>query len=166
MDYMKKHPKTLAAIGLGVVIVIIVAVMSFQSKSTVSTAAATQITSPYAKITIELPVNTGLEGDANAAATSGQYEVFGLGQLPLTPELSYEIHEHLPAEIAKTIHPTYAHTYVHIDRDTLKCEIDFDCQFSFYLDSPEGYYHYHRTLADDGSISTEVRQQPFPEVKK
>jgi hypothetical protein len=167
-DFPRNHPKvTLAGLVLlvsGVLIAGLSASSPAKQPAVVDPTKVTKVTSPFTHTTIDLEINTALKSDANDNAVHQPFELFGLGDLPFSAHRSYEIHEALPALVAREVVPTYVQTYIHIDASTIKCPSEYDCTFSFYIDSPERYFTYHTYHKPDGSEAHTLRQEPLPGV--
>ena len=169
MEFISNHPKlsmTIAACAILIPAIFLSLSSQNQTAKTINPTTTTKVTSPFMEVTYDQAINSDLNtGDPNTSAVQQPFLLFGLDSLPLTAKQQYSIHEDLLNLLGNAIVPTYATTYVHIDRHTLKCS-EFDCTFSFYIDSPEGYYTYHAYHNPDGSEAFTLTQEPLPGVNQ
>jgi len=172
MDYARQHPLAISIIAAGFVILTIVAFMLSSSSENSGKPTITNplegitFNSPISKVSDSLTVNYGGTSDPNQDSVQPPYRIFGLVDLPLSEGIRKMLPDYINRALWSTTVPTYATTYVQIDRSTLQCDTQYDCRFSFYLDSPESYYDFHLSATTTGSYVYTIKQQPLPGVSQ
>ena len=167
MDNMRSSIKLIGIAAGVVLLVIVIVVASFSKRPATPTAIEdpqklTAITSPFTQATENLEVNYGGTIDPNHDAAVTPLRIFALDSLGLPQGINDRLTTILTAAVTQEQLPTYASTYIQIDRPTVACDTEYDCAFSFYLDSPESYYKFRQTRTAGGAPVITVTQQPLP----
>ncbi|HSX02848.1 MAG TPA: hypothetical protein VLI05_06085 [Candidatus Saccharimonadia bacterium] len=165
MNLITNHPRL--TLGLGGLVVVILLILGLASNSrqaatVVDPAKTTSISSRFSKTSADIAVNSGFKVDPNNVAVHQPFELFGVSSLQISDALTYQMHESLPGQLARAVVPTYAPTYIQVDASSVDCTTDYDCAFSFYIDSPERYFRYHMYYNPDGSQAYSLKQMPLP----
>lgn len=172
MNYVSKHPKIVAAIlGLAVITLIFVSISrSVRPPSSVRTEPYSQdltaINSSFTRSTETFTINYGSTANPNQDAVQAPLRLFAVNSFSFPGTLKSSLLASVREALSHEAIPTYATASIQIDRDTFKCSDEYDCHFSFYLDSPEGYFSYHHYHNPDGSRAYTLKQEPLPGVKQ
>jgi hypothetical protein len=174
MDYIRQHPRAVTLIVVGFVALTIIAfgLNSLDQSGTNQPGKVTDplqvniFDSPLTQNSDSLTISYGGTSEPNQDSVQPHYRVFGLSDMPIPQAIKDILPDHLNQALWSTAIPTYASTYVQIDRSTLLCDSQYDCKFSFYLDSPESYYDFHLSATTNGTYSYTLQQQPLPGVSQ
>lgn len=126
---------------------------------------ATRLDSPFSEVSDNLLVGYDAVAEPNEYAAATPFRLYGYDNLKLSNDLKMRLKRRLPEALANQIPPTFATTYIHIDDKSLDCASEYDCRFSFYVDSPESYFSFRLFYDSDGAELYEIEQQPLPEER-
>lgn len=168
METLRKHPRILIAAALGLIVLVVVLTLTRSKPQTnkpgqiVNPQEATNFYSPFTKTSDTFLINYTGSVNPNINAARQQFRIMALNNLPMPADIKQVLPVILPQELAKIAIPTYAPAFIQINRDTLKCSSVYDCQFSFYIDSPESYFDFHLHHQSNGTRVIDLKQQPLP----
>ena len=142
-------------------LVLISIVLYFIGRPGQSTLTPTEFSSTYAgaKDTV-LPDYRGETND-NSAAAQSSLVIYNLSGLDIPQEVKNSLAANLGSALAKELPPSQGTNFVQISPHSIKCSDIYDCGFSFYLDSPEGYFAYHQYYRADGTELYTLNRQPL-----
>jgi hypothetical protein len=120
----------------------------------------TSFYSPVAQASDSLTVNYGSDILPNKDPVKQQFVLLGGTSLPLSPTARDALNTILQDALLSKITPTYATAYVHVARNSIKCDASDNCKMNLYIDSPESYFSLNlRTV--NGIPSYDITQIPW-----
>lgn len=126
-----------------------------------------QVTSFYSPITNsedKLTVNYGGEANPNRDAVKQPFRIFNIDSLPLSQNARDALRTVIQDALLSVIIPTYPNTYVHVERNSVKCDAGDNCTMHIYLDSPESFFEL-KLNNTNGVPSYDIQQLPWKGVK-
>lgn len=141
----------IGAVALGAVIIIVLITIflaqlgSKEEKPPQHSTDSTTINSPVTKSSDNLTVSYGGNAEPNMYAAQQPFRLFGKDQLPLPSDVKEQLEPLLIDNLRRQVVPTYATTFVHIEKSSIHCPDPDSCSMAVYIDSPELYFDFKVT---------------------
>ena len=167
MDFIKKYGLAIGVILLGIVFIVSLIFAFIKQTQQASDPNAeksletTVITSPLSGTQENYTVNYGADINPNQDAVKQRFRLFQTDRLNLQPSIKANLEAFLPGALAREVLPTYAPTYVHIVKDTVRCSGSASCTMDIYIDSPEMLFAL--TIQDDGYTLVQKPWEGLPQ---
>jgi hypothetical protein len=115
---------------------------------------STTFYSPISQAEDNFTANYSGDVAPNLNAVQQQFKIFNAQNVPIPTTIKDDLNNLLPSALQRVVTPTYATTFVHLDKNNVKCDKDnTDCTIGVYIDSPESYYSVHITTGSVPSIT-------------
>lgn len=144
----KNYKLAIGIIILGVVFLGFILYMFFKSDTPPQSQGGehnqdtTTINSPVSKNKIDFTVNYGSDIEPNMYAVEQPFKIFSLDGIEMPQVVKGQVETFLIDALREQVAPTYASTFVHIEKGSIKCQGEFACTMNVYIDSPEKYFEF------------------------
>jgi hypothetical protein len=165
MDIYKKRMVT--GITVAVIAVILLGVLLFvlfrPKKADENNNRSQDLTSFYSPVvqgSDSLTVNYGSDVQPNTEAVKQSFKILDEKGLPMSPNARDALSNVLQDALLSKITPTFPLTYVHVERNSIRCDASDNCTMNIYIDSPEAYFSLS-LMTTNGVPSYTITQIPW-----
>jgi hypothetical protein len=116
--------------------------------------------SPVAQTSDSLTVNYGSDVQPNTEAVKQSFRIFNEKNLPMSTGAHDSLTAIIQDALLSKITPTFPVTYVHVERNSVRCDASDNCTMNIYIDSPEAYFALSLKTAN-GIPSYTISQIPW-----